>query len=166
VRPNEYGAVAELTLRAYLGGVGASDPYRARLADVAGRAASSEVLVALDDAGIPIGTVTYVAGPGTAESEFDDPEAAGMRMLAVEPSLQGRGVGRALARACVERALRDGRRRLIIHARREMAAARRIYETSGFERDSSGDFEPLPGVDLVCYVLELGESVSGADTTG
>lgn len=164
IEPAEYDAAAGLTLRAYLAGVGAPEPYRPHLLDVAGRAASSEVLVAVEEGGRVVGTVTYVPRPGMPESEFDDPAGAGMRMLAVEPSAQGRGVGKALVDACVTRARAAGRRRLIIHTRPEMAAARRIYEATGFRRDPAGDFVPLPGVVLECFMLELdGPARFGAD---
>jgi ribosomal protein S18 acetylase RimI-like enzyme len=151
--PEEFPEVGETTLRAYVAGAGASEPYRPRLLDVAGRAESCTVLLAVD--GAVLGTVTYVPGPGTPLSEFADGDAAGMRMLAVDPDARGRGIGRALAEACIERARRDGRRRLVIHARPEMAAARHIYEALGFRRDPARDFEPLPGVALLGYVLDL-----------
>jgi ribosomal protein S18 acetylase RimI-like enzyme len=152
-RRPEYPEIGELTLRAYLAGAGASAPYRPRLRDVAGRAATSTVLVAVD--GSLLGTVTYVPGPGTPLSEFADAEAAGMRMLAVEPAARGRGIGRALVEACIERARRQGKRRLVIHVRPEMAAALAIYEALGFRHEPRRDFEPLPGVELRGYVFDL-----------
>lgn len=157
-RPVEYPEVGEVTLRAYRAGAGASEPYRPRLLDVAGRAEACTVLVATD--GAVLGTVTYVPGPGTALSEFADDDAAGMRMLAVDPEARGRGIGRELASACLGLARRDGRRRMVIHVRPEMVPALRIYEALGFRRDPQRDFEPLPGVALWGYVLDL-EPVSG-----
>lgn len=143
-----------MTLRAYLAGAGVSEPYRPRLLDVAGRARACAVLLAAEGTTL-LGTVTYVPGPGTPESEFADADAAGMRMLAVDPAARGRGIGRALVRACVARAIHDGRRRLVIHVRPEMEPARRIYEALRFRREPQRDFEPLPGVGLWGYVLDL-----------
>ena len=54
-RPEEYPTVAEITAEAHLGDglldFGGSDPYLGQLRDVAGRAAVSEVLVAVDGEG-------------------------------------------------------------------------------------------------------------------
>jgi ribosomal protein S18 acetylase RimI-like enzyme len=143
-----------LTLRAYLAGAGASEPYRPRLLDVAGRARACVVFLAVEGTAL-LGTVTYVPGPDTPESEFADADAAGMRMLAVDPAAWGRGIGRALVRACIAEATRDGRRRLVIHVRPEMEPARRIYEALHFRREPHRDFEPLPGVGLWGYALDL-----------
>ena len=58
-----------------------------------------------------LGGVTYVPGPGSPFAEFTDPDAAGIRMLAVADDAQGRGVGEALGRACIDRARAAGRPR-------------------------------------------------------
>ena len=57
-----------------------------------------------------LGSVTFVL-PGTAYAEMAGPGEAEFRMLAVDPAAQGRGVGEALVRACLERATDAGLRR-------------------------------------------------------
>jgi len=52
--------------------------------------------------------------------------------LAVDPALQGRGVGRALVEAAVAEAARRGARRLTLRVLGPNAAARRLYESCGF----------------------------------
>jgi ribosomal protein S18 acetylase RimI-like enzyme len=80
-----------------------------------------------------------------------------MRMLAVDPAHHGRGAGRALVMACIERARANRRRRLVLHTTAPMKAAIHIYESIGFRRELDLDFTPVPGVDLVGYAMELGE---------
>src|SRR5439155_1291220 len=81
--------------------------YLAELADVAGRATVADVLVAVDQEGTLVGGIAYVPGPGPL-AWFDAPDQAGLRMLAVAPHAQGRGVGGALVAAGVDRAAVEG----------------------------------------------------------
>ncbi len=157
--PVEYQAIGELTVRAYLT---VGDPllgnptdtgYEHELRDVAGRAETCQVLVAIDRDRKILGTVTYVSGPGTPWSESERDGEAGFRALAVEPAARGRGVGRALARACVERAVATGRRGVAIYTRPAMTAAHQMYASMGFVRDQSRDWEFEPGEWLWSYVL-------------
>src|SRR5919204_4434661 len=135
VRPEEYGAVGDVTVAAYgtIAGYAPGEGYEAELRDVAGRAESAEVLVAVDESGRVLGGVTFVGGFGPL-AEFETADESGMRMLAVAPAAQGRGVGRLLAEACVERARAAGRTRLVLHTTRAMTAAHRLYQGLGFAR--------------------------------
>jgi len=159
VRPDEHAALGELTVAAY----GRVDPstlegdYADELRDVAGRAAAAEVLVAVDQeaGGAVVGGVTYVPGPWSPAAEFGDPDAAGIRMLAVAADAQGRGVGEALTRACIDRARTAGRRFVVLHSTDRMTTAHRLYERLGFERDPSLDWEPEPGLWLRGFRLAL-----------
>ena len=144
-RPDEFAAIGELVVGVY----DAIDPhglgeYADELRDVGGRAASADILVAVDDDdGTLLGAVTYVPGPASALAEFDDPDAAGIRMLAVAQEAQGRGIGRALVEVCLDRARAAGRRQVLLHTTDWMATAHRLYAGMGFERDPSMDW-PAP----------------------
>lgn len=144
-RPEEYESVGEICVLAYGALEGETDlGYFEELRDVAGRAALVDVLVAAEPDGALLGTVTYVPKPGPlAESERED--EAGFRMLAVAPWAQGRGVGRALVEACIERARADGRAGLAIYTRPSMKAAHHLYQSLGFTRDEASDWEFEPG---------------------
>jgi ribosomal protein S18 acetylase RimI-like enzyme len=144
-RPTEYEAVGEICVLAYGGLEGETDlGYIDELRNVAGRAVLVDVLVAVEPDGALLGTVTYVPGPGPlAESERED--EAGFRMLAVAPWAQGRGVGRALVEACIERARADGKGGVAIYTRPSMRMAQRLYGSLGFERDKADDWEYEPG---------------------
>ncbi len=158
VRPGEYAEVGELVLAAYrtLPGYHAGPGYEADLRDAAHRAEVAVVLVAVDGEGRIHGAVTYVAGPENEYAEWADQDAAGFRMLAVAPAAQGRGVGEALVRACVERARGEGRGRLVLHSTPWMTAAHRLYARLGFRRAPDRDFTPVPEVPLLGFELSLG----------
>lgn len=161
VRADEYDVLGELTVAAYRAlGDDTFDPalhaaYLAELRDVARRAAIVPVLVAVDARGRVLGGVTYVPGPGTPYSESEAPEEAGIRMLAVDPTLQGRGIGRRLVEACLEQAKATGRRRLVLLTRPSMEAAQHLYIRLGFRRAPARDWEFAPGEWLLGYEIDL-----------
>jgi ribosomal protein S18 acetylase RimI-like enzyme len=154
IKPEEYEAAGELVVDAYrtLGDAG-DEFYERQLRDVAGRVAGSEVLVA-EMAGRLVGSVTFVGGP-SALTEVDDPDAGTIRMLAVSANARGRGVGEALVAACIDHAVRSGRRRVRLDTRTSMTSAQRLYERLGFRRDAEHDWSPAPGIFLLSYVLDL-----------
>ena len=63
-----------------------------------------------------------------------------MRLLAVKAQHRGLGVGSALTRHCIERAMGLGRSRLILHTTKAMQIAWSMYERCGFRRLPSIDF--------------------------
>ncbi|TNH31533.1 GNAT family N-acetyltransferase [Micromonospora orduensis] len=156
--PVDFPAVARLTVAAYEadGQLKGENGYGVVLADVSTRAASGEVLVAVDEVtGAVLGSVTFVL-PGTPFAELSGPGEAEFRMLAVDPAAQGRGVGGALVRACVARATELGCAAVVICVRAGMAAsAHRLYERLGFVRSPEKDWSPLEGVDLLGLRLAL-----------
>jgi ribosomal protein S18 acetylase RimI-like enzyme len=163
VRPDEYVALGELTVAAYhslKGEMPLQEMYDRQLRDVATRATTSYVLVAEGPSGELLGGATYVSGPDDPYSEDLKEGDAGIRMLAVDPACHGRGVGRALTVACIERARAAGRRRMVLHTSHSMPAAKHLYELLGFERDTALDFSPAPGVEVIGYVLELAQPAS------
>ncbi|GAA2713481.1 GNAT family N-acetyltransferase [Micromonospora olivasterospora] len=155
----EFPAVARLTVAAYEadGQLKGENGYGAVLADVAARAETGEVLVAVDEAtGELLGSVTFVL-PGTPYAELSGPGEAEFRMLAVDPAAQGRGAGAALARACLSRAAELGCSAVVICVRSGFAGtAQRLYDRLGFVRAPERDWSPLPGVRLLGLRRELG----------
>lgn len=85
-----------------------------------------------------------------------------LRLLYVEPSVRGQGVGDQLVQACIERARAIGYRRLMLWTNDILVAARRIYERKGFVKVSEERHHSF-GHDLVGqnWVLDLRRPVSG-----
>lgn len=76
----------------------------------------------------------------------DDEETARLRLLLVEPSARGLGLGRRLVEAAVAFARRAGYRELVLWTHRELHAARRIYADIGFRKTEEWqhhDFGPV-----------------------
>lgn len=168
VRPGEYERAGAVVLASYraLEGYVAEPDYERELADVAARAALAQVAVAVQvgvDRDAPtgvagtvvIGCVTYVPDITNPYAEFDDPGAAGFRMLGVDPAHQGSGAGRALVEWCVERAVEAGKERLLIHSTPWMVRAHGLYERIGFERRPDLDWVPVPNIQLLGFALEV-----------
>ncbi|HEX7613345.1 MAG TPA: GNAT family N-acetyltransferase [Candidatus Limnocylindrales bacterium] len=158
VRPDECGPLGELTVAAYHSlpdVMDHQDAYDRQLRDVARRAETSCVLVAVGPEGELLGGVTYVRGPDDPYSEELAEGEAGMRMLAVDPARQGQGIGRMLTQACLDRARTAGRKRVVLHTGAWMPGAIRLYEKMGFVRKPQIDFAPAPGIDLIAYSFDL-----------
>lgn len=130
------------------------EEYDVVIGAVADRAHESEVVVAVDDDGTVLACLTYVAHHEAPHAEHGDEGAATFRYFAVSPDAQGRGVGEAMVRWVVGRALADGKERIRIHTIPVMTAAMRLYDRLGFERDPSQD-EDWDGVVGLGYVLGL-----------
>jgi GNAT superfamily N-acetyltransferase len=152
-RPDDFDEIAELSVRAFREIFEELGDYEAVLRDVADRARQVEVLVAELD-GRPVGTVTYVPRPGPY-AEGEEMDAAWVRILAVSPDYQRRGIAAALVRECVARARRDGRRRLLLHTSAPMQTAQRLYERLGFRRATELDWEGERGFWLYGYTYQI-----------
>ncbi|MDQ1393747.1 MAG: hypothetical protein QOF30_2724 [Acidimicrobiaceae bacterium] len=137
--------------------------YAAELADVAGRAKVSEVLVAVDGRDL-VGCVTLVPDHRSPLAEQVEEGECQIRMMAVAPSYQGRGVGQLLLDASLQRARALGRRAVLLHSTPAMTAAHRLYQRNGFVRVPERDWLPEPDLLLIAFRLDL--AASGARNAG
>jgi GNAT superfamily N-acetyltransferase len=154
---DELAEIGEIRVNAYLadGFLSPDSRYAPRLREL-GSDGAGPVLVAADDAVI-VGTVMLQAWPNGGEL-LSGPEEAEIRALAVRPEARGRGVGRELVDAVIERATSLGIRHLLLLTQQEMKTAHRIYEEAGFVRLPGRDISPEPGVHLLAYGLDLSVS--------
>jgi ribosomal protein S18 acetylase RimI-like enzyme len=153
----DYAVAGDVCVAAYRadGQLGTGDWYASVLADVASRAAHGDVLVAYEDAtGVIVGCVTFVL-PGSRYAEISQPGEGEFRMLAVDPAAQGRSVGSALVRACLDRAVAVGCHAVAICTRDFNETALRLYRKFGFVRVPERDWSPRPDVNLAAMRVEL-----------
>lgn len=175
----DFEEIARLTLDAYRAlDMWVGDDYAGHLADVESRAKAENtlVLVAEDDLPNPaavtaavvagneippdperrlLGSVTLTIGGGPYfEWDPDVDGDCGFRMLAVDPAVQGRGVGPRLVAECLERARAAGCRRMVIGSTEWMTTAHRIYERLGFRRAPEND-QMWGDIRGLCFTLDL-----------
>lgn len=151
---DEFAEIGEIRVTAYRadGFLSPDSRYAPRLREL-GSDGSGPVLVAADEDMIA-GTVMLQLWPDSGEL-LRGPAEAEIRALAVRPEARGRGVGRALVAAVIERAASLGVSHLLLLTQPDMKIAHRIYEEAGFARLPDRDVSPEPGVDLLAYDLNL-----------
>lgn len=153
---HEFAEIGDVTVRGYVNDdlLSHSDFYATRLRDVASRAADSEVWVGVDEQGKVLGSVTFCP-LGSSYRELATDEDGEFRMLSVDPSARGMGVGRALVEQCVKRGRELGFKSLVLCSAPDMHAARRLYAGAGFVREPELDWSPVEGVYLEGFRLNL-----------
>lgn len=113
------------------------DKDRETLADPFGHyvAAGGDVLVARDCTAGVVGCVALEpAGDGVFE----------LSKMAVAPAQRGRGIGRRLLAAAIERARALGASSLFLGSNRRLTAAVALYESAGFKHVPRDTVGPLP----------------------
>jgi GNAT superfamily N-acetyltransferase len=159
-RPEEYARVGQVCVEAYraAGVLGEDDDgYAATMREVHRRAADAVVLVAREGRRA-VGTVT-LAAPGTAYADLARDDELEVRMLAVDPAEQGRGVAEALLRGAAGWAAEHGYPTLVLSVFSAAGpdTAHRLYERVGYrrvpERDYVGHWDP--GATMWSYALDV-----------
>lgn len=128
LRPGDLGWVVRSQGAGYAAQYGWNTEYEALVARIAGEFGAGHDpdrergwIAEID--GEPVGSVFCVAA---------DEATAKLRLLWVEPSARGRGVGRLLVRNCVHYAEDRGYAAMTLWTVSLLHAARRLYEDAGF----------------------------------
>ncbi|MDQ0863794.1 GNAT family N-acetyltransferase [Arthrobacter globiformis] len=151
----DYSEVQRITREAYLhaGHFAADHPYMSALDDVEHRAKHAEVWVA-ESSGAVVAAVTLTFA-GQPYSEIAMENELEFRMLAVDPAVQGGGVGRALVRRVIEHAESlPNIRAISITSATFMERAHALYESLGFRRVPARDWY-VPDEDVLLWVFRL-----------
>jgi DNA-binding MarR family transcriptional regulator/ribosomal protein S18 acetylase RimI-like enzyme len=80
---------------------------------------------------------------------------AKLRLLLVEPSARGLGIGKRLVEECVDFAREAGYKKIMLWTQSELAAARGIYQKAGFQKIAEEKHESWSRTDLVAETWEL-----------
>ena len=80
-----------------------------------------------------------------AQPDADYPNACEMKRLFVRPAFRGLGLGRRLAQALMDHAVRAGYDTMLLDTLDDMEAARGMYAALGFEEIPPYYFNPIPG---------------------
>ena len=109
------------------------------------------VLLVAGDQGRIQGAVKFYPDAGQAHQGEWPAGAASIRLLAVSPANRGRGYGRLLTQACLDRARELSIPTIFLFTGTFMTAARQLYEKLGFQRAPDFDRDPGP----IAYRLDL-----------
>jgi ribosomal protein S18 acetylase RimI-like enzyme len=170
---DEAGAIAGVIQAAYAEYESSYTPegwqrYFGLLGNVEGHFGRSQIIVAVRDGALARSEGALAKGDniiagcvmfypdGSLSGQGEWPAGwAGMLRLAVHPSFQGHGLGRALTQQCVRRCREAGITTLGLHATSWMSLSRAMYERMGFQRDESFDFVTRSGELAMGYRLEV-----------
>ena len=158
---DDFDAIAALNVAAYQEFADRMSPehwetMKANIRTVEARASSTQFLVVREHGAI-VGSVGYCqaskGNPGTFPSDW-----ATIVLLAVSPTVRGRGIGRALVSTCIARARQDSAPIIGLYTSELMIAAQHLYESLGFQREC----RLPPRLDLCYwrYQLRLRESLA------
>jgi GNAT superfamily N-acetyltransferase len=103
----------------------------------------TKLLIAICTNGKIAGGVVYFGDMkyyGSGGSASEERNGAGFRLLAVDPNLRGKGIGKILIKACIQMAKEDKQGQMIIHSTKTMQTAWKMYENMGFKRSLDLDF--------------------------
>jgi len=164
-QPEEFEAIGKLMVEVYSNLEGFPKPheqpqYYQMLSHVGEftQKPGTELIVAVSASGEILGAVVYFSDMkyyGSGGTATQEQNAGGFRLLAVSPAARGKGIGKQLTLACIEKSRTKKLRQVIIHTTKAMLPAWKMYEQIGFKRSEDLDF--MQGqLEVFGFRLELG----------
>jgi GNAT superfamily N-acetyltransferase len=149
-RPEEFSAIGKLMVEVYsqLDGFPkpSEQPVYYKLLENIGELTNkpeTELLVAVSSEGQLAGAVVYfgeMKNYGSGGTATKEQNCSGFRLLAVNPTVRGKGIGKLLTLACIRKAQEKRNTQMIIHTTNAMQTAWKMYESIGFKRSEDLDF--------------------------
>lgn len=149
-KPEEFEQIGKLMVRVYsqLEGFPKQDEqpaYYKMLANIGEltNKPETELLIAVSIDNKMAGGVVYFSDMqyyGSGGIATKEKNAAGFRLLAVDPSARGKGVGKLLTNECIRKAKEKQLSQVVIHSTKAMQTAWKMYEGMGFKRSEDLDF--------------------------
>ncbi|WP_407268592.1 GNAT family N-acetyltransferase [Radiobacillus sp. PE A8.2] len=113
-----------------------------------------EVIVAEIDGEIAGSVALFPANTDAYEGYVEELDYPELRVLAVDPQAQGKGVASTLIEECIRRAKEKGYDAIGLHTGSFMKNAMKLYQKFGFERLPKYDFEPADdGIIVMAFRL-------------
>jgi len=149
-RPGDMGWIVQCHATLYTQNYGWDESFEALVADIA-----AKFLRGFD----PAKACCWIAerdgaNAGSAMLVEDSPGTARLRLVIVEPSAHGLGMGRRLVEECLAFARRAGYRKVTLWTNDILHAARRIYQAAGFHLVEESPHHSF-GKDLVGQTWDL-----------
>ena len=148
--PTEFEEIGQLMINVYSHLEGFPKPseqpgYYKMLAEIGEFAnkPGTELLIAVAGDNRIAGAVVYFSDMkyyGSGGTATQEQNASGFRLLAVDPLLRGKGIGKLLTNECIRKARTHQSQQLILHTTRAMQTAWKMYEGLGFKRSADLDF--------------------------
>lgn len=149
-KPSEFQEIGKLMVEVYSKLEGFPSPadqpqYYHKLSNVGEftKNSDTEILVAVSAENKIAGAVVYfndMKNYGSGGSATSEKNTAGFRLLAVDPEIRGKGIGKLLTLDCIRRARENNLSQMIIHSTKAMQTAWKMYEKIGFINAPELDF--------------------------
>jgi len=149
-QPSEFKQIGELMVNVYSQLKGFPTPseqpnYYKMLKNIGDLTENSKakLLVAVSDNNKIVGGVLYfdnMKNYGSGGTATLEKNAAGFRLLAVDTTIRGKGIGKLLTNTCIQLAKDTNQSQLIIHSTKAMQIAWKMYGKIGFKRSEDLDF--------------------------
>ncbi|WP_327255794.1 GNAT family N-acetyltransferase [Streptomyces sp. NBC_01244] len=130
-------AYVDIIPQSYLDGMSAENDAQRRREGFASSRGSVVDLVAVDEDGVPVGWICF----GPYRGETDAPIPGEVYAVYVEPTLMGRGIGRALLDAVHDHTEAKQFETMQLWVLRDNSRARRFYEAAGYAADGAEESE-------------------------